>query len=311
VDTPLDDSCIEKILSITPQLDVHLAMFASQDFGWFHGQSSALTETYTQNLYAAQRLKARMIVPAAAGFRFVDRYQYLNQLLFPISEERFITDIQNICATSSCHSVHPGDVIHIESEISIDKQSSDFVAMKELDTHLISHDPTTPIPPLTDHNIPKIPLPHLHGFATAVIEQGFPAYLSAAISQREEQVSSYTDNEASYQIVIVFPDQIKKWTFLFSKEGYTLKKGTEQYSPDTLWKITSSALLELCEGKKSCWAIRPDSRKWSRFFRPKQTPIGLRTFEIDLPDLLTHFILNMRIRSLGEEGALLEYYGLC
>ena len=311
VDTPLSDDCIANILSIAPQIDVHFAMFASQDFGWFHGVSGSLAETYTQNLYAVHRIKAKFVVPAAAGFRFVDRYQFLNQLLFPISQSRFIHDVQATLPTTQCHAINPGDILHIEESITVSAQASSFVAMKENDLYLIQYDPTTPIPALTDHNIANFPLHHLHGFATAVIEQGFVAYLQAGIAQKEEKVSVYTDHNAVYQLSVVFPDQTKNWTFSFSQDGFSLEKGESIHSPDALWKLTASALLELCEGKKSCWAIRPDSRKWSQLFRPQQTPMGLRTFEVELPELLTHFILNLRIRSRGEEQALLEYYGLC
>lgn len=312
VDTPLSDACIKKLHSLAPNIDVHLAMYASQDFGWFHGQSSELSQTYTQNLYAAQQVGAKTIIPAAAGFRFVDRYQFLNQLLFPISTERFIADIQALCIESECFAVHPGDTITVTTQsVTHQKQASDFVAMKEDDTHLLSYDPMTPIPSLVDHNITGYPLAHLHGFVQAVIEQGFVAYLQGAIGQKEEEVSQYTQNHASYLLSVVFPDTTKQWKFSFSSDGFTLDKGAQIMSCDALWKISASALLDLCEGKKSCWAIRPDSRKWSQLFRPKQTPVGLRTFEVDLPDLLTHFILNMRIRMKGEKQAMLEYYGLC
>ena len=312
VDTPLSKECIEMIHSIAPHIDIHLAMYASQDFGWFHGQSSQLSQTYTQNLHAAQQIGAKTIIPAAAGFRFVDRYQFLNQLLFPISTQRFIDDIRSLCPTSQCFSVHPGDVLTIDSQdITHEKQASDFVVMKEDDTHLLSYDPMTPIPPLLDHNMTNYPLAHLHGFTQAVIEKGFVAYLNAAIQQNETEVSIYTDNKASYLLSIVFPDTTKQWKFIFSHKGFTLEKGSGAMSCDAMWKICASALLDLCEGKRSCWSIRPDSRKWSQLFRPKQTPVGLRTFEVDLPDLLTHFVLNMRIRMKGEKQAMLEYYGLC
>ena len=312
VDTPLSDECIKMIHSIAPQIDIHLAMYASQDFGWFHGQSSELSQTYTQNLYAAQQVGAKTIIPAAAGFRFVDRYQFLNQLLFPISTKRFIQDIRTLCPQSKCFSVNPGDTITVTTQtITHQEQTSNFVALKEDDTHLLSYDPMTPIPALVDHNISGYPIAHLHGFVQAVVEQGFVAYLRGAIGQNEKEVSVYTQNEASYLLSVVFPNTIQQWKFSFSKDGFTLEKGQEIMPSDAVWKISASALLDLCEGKKSCWAIRPDSRKWSQLFRPKQTAVGLRTFEVELPELLTHFILNMRIRMKGEKQALLEYYGLC
>ena len=145
VDTPLSEECIAKIHSIAPHIDIHLAMYASQDFGWFHGQSSELSQTYTQNLYAAQKIGAKTIIPAAAGFRFVDRYQFLNQLLFPISAQRFIDDIRTLCLDSQCFAVHPGDKLIVDTQNTTHKkQASRFVVMKENDTHLLAYDPMTP-----------------------------------------------------------------------------------------------------------------------------------------------------------------------
>ena len=110
---------------------------------------------------------------------------------------------------------------------------------------------------------------------------------------------------------MVLPDGEACWSFAFcQKKGYTLFKGDEGPTPDAIWRITSSALLDLCEGKRGCWSIRPESRKWSKLLVAHRTPAGIRAMEFELPDLLTHFILNMQIRSKGEDEALLSYYGL-
>ena len=310
VDTPLSDECIEKIKILAPDIDIHLAMFASQDFGWFQAKESRISETYSQNLYAAMQLGAKLIVPAAAGFRFTDSYDHLNKLLFPIPRERFMEDIKNLCPKSTSVPINPGDVIVLEKQMRIERQSVSYLAMKEDDSHRLTHDPTTPVPPLKDRNEGGYPLQHLHLFAEHVIEKGFNAYLQGGISTKDEKVMEHCENNAILQLKVVFPDQIKEWNFIFKEDGYQLAKGPYPQAPDSIYKITSSALIELCEGKKSCWAIRPETRRWSRLLAPRNTVVGLRTLEIELSNLLNQFILSLRIRMKGEELALLEYYGL-
>lgn len=310
VDTPLSDSCIEKIQSLVSHIDVHLAMFASQDFGWFSSHTADLAQNYTQNLYAAHRLGAKVVVPAAAGFRFVDRYQHLNQLLFPISEERFKRDIHSLGSNIQCLSIMPGDVIEIAEEVVVHKQQAGFVHLREDDRHLLYHDPTTAIPSIRDSNTAQYPLEHLYKFVEYVVAQGFYAYINGAIAQQREEIIPYCTHKANYQVKVIFPDGAKLYSFIFSERGCVLERDAVQSAPDALFHLTATALLEWCEGKKSCWAIRPDSRKWNRLIVPKLTPMGLRSFEVELSDLLTHFVLNMRMRIKGEEVALLEYYGL-
>ena len=219
VDTPLSDACIKKIQEIVPRIDVHLAMYASQDFGWFSSHSTDLAQNYTQNLYAAHKLHAKCVIPAAAGFRFVDRYQHLNQLLFPISEERFKRDLTRIAPKIQSLSIMPGDCLHIGEEVSLESQVADFVHLKEDDRQLLYHDPTTAIPGITDTNEQGYPLQHLHMFAEQVIGKGLFAYIQGAISQREESVMLYCAHEAIYQVKIILPDTSKVFNFVFSQEG--------------------------------------------------------------------------------------------
>jgi UDP-MurNAc hydroxylase len=311
VDTPVTDESIKRILAVASRIDVHLAMYASQDFGWFNGKSERISEIYTRNLDVAVQIGARMVVPAAAGFRFVDEHAYLNQLLFPVPERRFLLDIRRLAPQSLAQAIDPGDIIEIAAAaMKVKKQGASFVSMTEDDRHLLRYDPTSPVPPLRDRNSGGYPLQHLHGFTTAVLDQGMVAYLDGALKIGEEVARQYQEHSATYRVEVVFPDGEKSWSYCFSDKGFKLSKGTDAPPPDALWRITASALLELCEGKKGCFAVRPDSRKWSKLLVAHRTPMGVRAVEVELPDLLTHFILNLRIRMKGEEQALLSYYGL-
>ena len=182
--------------------------------------------------------------------------------------------------------------------------------MVEDDSYRLNYDPTTPIPPLTDHNLSNYPLHHLHGFASAVIEQGLVAYLQGAIATKDEAIVDYCKYAALYRLKVIFPDQVREWNFIFQHDGFQLAKGSYPKAPDSNYSITASALLELCEGKKSVWAIRPETRRWSRLLAPTNTVLGLRTLEVELQNPLTLFILSLWSRKDGETEALMKYYGL-
>ena len=71
VDTPLDEARLSHLEQLG-RIDVMLAMYACQEFGWFVGRESDPSVAFEHNLRTLQRLNPRHVIPAAAGFRFVD-----------------------------------------------------------------------------------------------------------------------------------------------------------------------------------------------------------------------------------------------
>jgi UDP-MurNAc hydroxylase len=309
VDVALPNEVIDRVHAIVGRLDVHLAMYASQAFGWFAGLPEDPSESYTQNLHAAVRTQARLVVPASAGFRFVDDYAFLNQKLFPISVGRFMRDCRRLLPGVDIRAVNPGDRIDIGDTITIAEGVSTEVAMAEDDTHLLRFDPTAPSPPVVDLNGPGYPLEVLHGFAEAVLERGLVAYLQAAVEVGEEAAAVYAEHEATYAVDVVFPDRTRSWSFRFHEGGVEVARDAPVV-PDAMWRITASALLDICEGKRGCWSVRPESRKSGQLLVANRSASGVTAMQVQLPCLLTNFILNMRIRMVGEDQALLQYYGL-
>ena len=101
-----------------------------------------------------------------------------------------------------------------------------------------------------------------------------------------------------------------QWNLQFTPSSVTLIPSEQGFACQAKWKIAASAFIDLCEGKRSCFAVRPYSRKYSTILYAQHSHKGILGFEETLPDLLTHFLLNMRIRIHGEEEAMLKYYGL-
>jgi hypothetical protein len=62
--------------------------------------------------------------------------------------------------------------------------------------------------------------------------------------------------------------------------------------PDVRKCITASALVDLCLGRRSYFAVRTQSRRSVQVYDVVQTTHGVVAQEVDLPDLLTHYILH-------------------
>ena len=108
MDTPLDEARLSHLEQLG-RIDVMLAMYACQEFGWFVGRESDPSVAFEHNLRTLQRLNPRHVIPAAAGFRFVDSLQHLNHLLFPVSIESFTEALARRAPQLACLDVLPGD----------------------------------------------------------------------------------------------------------------------------------------------------------------------------------------------------------
>src|SRR5262245_3554815 len=151
VDTFLAAETIQYVQREVGQLDVHLAMYASQNFYLFESKREQTAAMHGINLHTACLLAARCVVPAAAGFRFTDDLAWLNRHVFPISRRRFVDDLRQLNPGLRTEEINPGDTLVIEhGHITVQRQASDLVTMVEDDTHLIAYDGAAPIPPLHD-----------------------------------------------------------------------------------------------------------------------------------------------------------------
>jgi hypothetical protein len=67
---------------------------------------------------------------------------------------------------------------------------------------------------------------------------------------------------------------------------------TDDTVPDVRQCITASALVDLCLGRRSYFAVRTQSRRSVQVYDVVQTAHGVVAQEVSLPDLLTHYILH-------------------
>ena len=294
VDTFLAADTLQRLHREVGQLDVHLAMYASQHFDLFESKRANTAALHGINLHTAASLGAGCVVPAAAGFRFSDDLAWLNRHVFPISRAKFVQDLRQVHPELPIVEVNPGDTLVVEQgQVDVQRQGAAYVTMLEDDTHLIAHDTAAPIPALADRNPAGYGLQGLREFANGVVEVGLPQYLSRGLATGEHVAMQYLRYAVVYRVTVVFPDDTQRsWTYRFDRQRQTVQRVADQTEPDVRKGITASALVDLCLGRRSYFAVRTQSRRSVQVYDVVRTAQGVVAQDVDLPDLLTHYILN-------------------
>jgi len=304
VDTLLGPREVKRIREITA-LDVHLAMYASQDFAVFESARQDVAQLHAANLNVALSLGARLVVPASGGFRFADRFDWLNAHVFPISRELFAADLARLAQTRTAQ-MDPGDVVTIDGEVTVAAQAADFVARGDEGTERFAYDPTAPIPALTESEVD----PALEGWVDALLER-LPAFIGDAGRAGDPVVHEYFRRGVTYRLEAVLPARTRAITYSFEPSGRCrILEGDPAPEPQVRHRFVASALRDLFEGRISCFVYRCSSRRSSRVLEVTTSPQGARVTEHTPSDLLTHAVVNLKAADRGRDAAFLEYYGL-
>jgi hypothetical protein len=296
VDTFLAADTVQRLRREVGQLDVHLAMYASQNFHLFESKREQTAAMHGINLHTACLLAARCVVPAAAGFRFVNDLAWLNRHVFPISRTRFVDDLRQLNPALRTAELNPGDTLVVDQgHIAVHQQATDFVTMLADDTHLIAYDATAAIPPLHDPNPSGYGLQGLQEFAQGVLERGLPQYLVQGMATGEQIATQYMRYGVLYRVDVVFPNgETRCWTYHFDRQRQAVRHhaGSSPTVPHMRKCITASALVDFCLGRRSYFAVRTQSRRSSQVFDLIQMAQGIVAQDVELPDLLTHYVLH-------------------
>ncbi len=295
VDTFLAADTIQRLQREVGPVDVHLAMYASQNFHFFESQRQQTAQLHGINLHTVWSLGARCVVPAAAGFRFVDALAWLNRHVFPISQQRFAQDLHHLNPAQRVEILQPGDTLTLaQGTVAVERQAAACASLVEDDTHLLAYDATAPIPPLHDDNPAGYGLKGLQELAQGVLGLGLPPYLTHSLAAGESVVAQYGHHGVTYQVEVVFPDGTQRcWSYRFDRQQRTVQTVDEAVTaPEVRKSITASALADWCLGRRSYFAIRTQSRRSVQVYEVARTAQGVMAQEVELPDLLTHYIVH-------------------
>ncbi|MFT5291957.1 MAG: UDP-MurNAc hydroxylase [Planctomycetota bacterium] len=291
VDALLAPETLKRLAAERPVPDLHLAMYASQHFGFFENRRQDLAASHAANLGCALALGAGCVVPASAGFRFAEPHDWLNPHVFPVSRERFASDLARLAPSARCEQLDPGDVLVIDKQAAkqlvIERSSSPFVRTLEQDGWRIGHDPTAPVPELIDADRAGYGRAAIVELVSGLFGQGLREYVERALVSGDDLVTRYRELAVAYRVDVVLPGDPLNFTIDFGSTPVAHDAATE---PTVRLRIAGSTLVELVLGRTSWFRARPSLRRSISAVEYLRTERGLEARGVDLDDLLLHYI---------------------
>jgi UDP-MurNAc hydroxylase len=295
VDTLLSDATIDAVRARFPTVDLLLAMYASQNFEFFESRATGFPlETHRHNLETVLRIDPRVVVPASAGFRFSDDHGWLNAFLFPISRERFVTDLARLEPELDCRVLDPGDVVLIgpDGHLAIRRGTSPTARTEARDTARLAFDPTAPVPPLTDSNPDCYEPIRLERLAVGFVHR-VGEWAASRTAAEDRVVHAYREHRVHYRIGLVFPDDTERRFDIDFATGRTQLCEVGEGGPeaDLVHRISASALAAWAERRRSFFSVRASSRRFGTVYTLGRDGSRVALDAHALPDLLMYYVV--------------------
>ena len=202
---------------------------------------------YCTFLNIVKALNPRFVVPGSAAFRYRDELLFMNQVSFPITQDQFLRDLEAFCPEVPKAPFFPGDIAHISKEIiEIKKQSSDFVQVREDDSHLITFKPQAYVPVITTQTTDLTE----HKREMQVVDDFIGNCLLERVL-KSELLEGWKHWQIVYQLEVFGQDKPQAWTVDFSQSGEPKLHKGDIGKINIYEGISSSELCALVEGKTS------------------------------------------------------------
>jgi UDP-MurNAc hydroxylase len=249
VDSLVNPDIIQQIGELYGQIDFFHSRFVPLIEGNFsYNKPITLpTDEYCTFLNVVKALGPRFVVPGSAAFRYRDELTFLNQYSFPTTQDQFLSDLALFCPEVPCAPFFSGDVAHISSDkIHIEKQASDFVRVKEDDSHLVTFKPNSEVPPIKTQTTD----PEEYKREMKVVDDFIENCLLERVLS-SELLEGWQHWQIVYQLEVFGQDGPQAWTIDFGQPGKPrLHKG--EIGKINLYEgISSAELCALVEGNTS------------------------------------------------------------
>ena len=152
VDSIVNPDIVQRIGELYGQIDFFHSRFVPLLEGnlSYNKPLTLPVDEYCTFLNVVKALGPKMVVPGSAAFKYRDELSFMNQYSFPITQDQFLRDLAAFCPEVPSSPFFSGDVAHISAdEVRIEKQASDFVRVREDDSHLITFKPHAYVPVVT------------------------------------------------------------------------------------------------------------------------------------------------------------------
>ena len=275
VDTVVNPEIISFINNLYGGIDFSHSRFLPLLEGNFnhHKNLNLPFDEYRSFLKVVGALKPKFVVPGSASFRYRDELSFLNHYSFPTTSEQFLSDLAIFCPDIESSTFLSGDIAYISKNgVTIERQASDFVKLKEDDSNKIVFKPVMEVKPIisistNSENSQKQNL---------TIENFFKNQFIPQITSCDK-LDGWRHWQVLYQLeVFDSKGDSKIWSIDFKAEHIELKEGS--YEKINLYEgIATSELVELIDGKTS-WdyvGISGNYRTFNNIYR-----VGVGAFEV-------------------------------
>jgi hypothetical protein len=219
---------VEQVRAAMGPTDLFLAPYAFQDFAFVGSQRAGFPGQFLRGCVAcAKDVAPALVVPGSAGLRFDGPLEWTNAFLFPISRQRFLSELERAAPDRRASLGNPGDVFEIAGRrVERRPNASPLVEMIADDTDRLEFDPTGEVPPLTDPNLDGYSADVLESQVTTCFEE-LAAFVRGAWPDRDPLVADHHRAHGVYGLGVVFPDGRERWIRIaFRAEGPTIETGT-------------------------------------------------------------------------------------
>ncbi|HIF02486.1 MAG TPA: MBL fold metallo-hydrolase [Nitrospinaceae bacterium] len=274
VDTVVSPEIISHINKLYGRLDFSHSRFLPLLEGNFtHHKTVAIPfDEYSSFLKVAGALKPKFIVPGSAAFRYRDELGFLNRYSFPITPEQFLADLADFCPEVKTSTFNSGDIAYITKEgVRIDRQSSEFVSVREDDSHKIIFKPVMEVTPIVSKAINS----DSSSNELQLIEDYIMGEYLESLSS-SDKLDGWRHWQTTYQLeVFDSTGSSKTWNIDFKEKRLQVRKNN--CGKINLYEgIAAFDLLKLIKGTTS-WdnvGISGNYRTFSNIYR-----VGTGTFE--------------------------------
>ena len=187
----------------------------------YHKPVNLPFEEYCSFLNIVRTLGPKFVVPASAAFRYRDEFDFLNQYSFTTTQEQFLRDLKAFWPEAQCSQFLSGDVAHISSDgVKIEKQSSDFVRVREDDSHRVVFKPVMEVPPIRSHTIDS----SQHKREMKVVNDFIENQLLEKIKQ-SEMLEAWQHWQVVYQLEVFGREEKDTYSIDFGISPLKIQKG--------------------------------------------------------------------------------------
>lgn len=251
VDTYFSPKTIQSVRASFPEIDFLLTTWHISLEGKFqyNQRSSFPFELYGYLFNLINLIQPKALAPGASGFKYIGTSSWQNQLVFPVTRERFCHDIQTAFPelAENIFQLDPGDRLMFNGgEYHYRKGESEYAKMLIDNRESLDFMPVKFGNKQVDPNPENYPLEDMR----QLIEEKVCLTLPQLI--RDNRTSIFSEHcqwQVIYQLEIAFPDGEQIWNINFSEETIQVKQGRNPLA-NFFSYITASTFYSLIHRKR-------------------------------------------------------------